>query len=134
MRAIDLPPFAAAITAGVAAIMTSHTIYAGLDPYIPATLSKKILTELLRSDLGYDGLVITDDLEMGAIEREQPLAVAALQALVAGADLLLICHDHAKVHTAYETVVASMEKGILANEQLQKSITRIAEVRRRFAY
>lgn len=134
LRIIDLPPFAAAVAAGVAAIMTSHTIYAGLDPDIPATLSKNILTGLLRNELGYDGLVITDDLEMGAIEREQPLAEAALQALVAGADLLLICHDHAKVHTAYETVVAGMENGILASEQLQRSITRLAEVRRRFAY
>jgi len=133
MRAIDLPPFAAAIAAGVAAIMTSHTIYHGLDPAMPATLSPKILAGLLRDELGYDGLVITDDLEMGAIEREQPLAEAALQALVAGADLLLICHDHAKVHSAFEMVVTGLEKGILTNTQLQKSINRIAAVRSRFA-
>jgi beta-N-acetylhexosaminidase len=133
LRAIDLPPFAAAIAAGVAAIMTSHTIYHSLDPAMPATLSPKILTGLLRNELGYDGLIITDDLEMGAIEREQPLSAAALQALTAGADLLLICHDHAKVHSAFEAVVVGLEKGILTSAQLQKSITRIAEVRRRFA-
>jgi len=132
LRAIDLPPFAAAITAGVAAIMTSHTIYDDLDPEMPATLSKKILTGLLRTDLGYDGLVITDDLEMGAIEREQPLADAALQSLQAGADLLLICHDHAKVRKTYHTVVASVAKGILPGNRLRKSIARIAEIRRRF--
>jgi beta-N-acetylhexosaminidase len=133
LRAIDLPPFAAAIAAGVAAIMTSHTIYHDLDPAMPATLSPKILTGLLRNELGYDGLVITDDLEMGAIEREQPLSEAAQQALVAGADLLLICHDHEKVHSAVETVVESLGNGILTIARLRKSISRIAEVRRRFA-
>ena len=133
LRAIDLPPFGAAIAAGVAAIMTSHTIYHELDPVMPATLSPQIITELLRNELGYDGLVITDDLEMGAIEREQPLSEAALQTLVAGADMLLICHDHAKVQSAFETVVAGLEKGKLTSMQLQKSISRIAEVRRRFA-
>ena len=132
LRAIDLPPFAAAITAGVAAIMTSHTIYDNLDSEMPATLSKKILTGLLRTDLGYDGLIITDDLEMGAIEREQPLAEAALQSLKAGADLLLICHDHAKVRKTYRAVVDSVAQGILPGNRLRKSTARISEVRRRF--
>jgi beta-N-acetylhexosaminidase len=133
LRAIDLPPFAAAITAGVAAIMTSHTIYDGLDPEMPATLSRKILSGVLRTDLGYNGLIITDDLEMGAIEREQPLAEAALQSLQAGADLLLICHDHAKVRKTYRTLVDSVAQGILPDNRIRKSIARIAEVRRRFA-
>jgi beta-N-acetylhexosaminidase len=134
LRAIDLPPFAAAIAAGVAAIMTSHTIYDDLDPEMPATLSKKILTKLLRTDLGYDGLIITDDLEMGAIERQQPLAEAALQSLMAGADLLLICHDHAKVRKTYRTVVDSVAQGILPANRLRKSTARIAEIRRRFTH
>jgi beta-N-acetylhexosaminidase len=112
--------------------MTSHTIYDSLDPEMPATLSKKILTGLLRTDLGYDGLIITDDLEMGAIEREQSLAEAALQSLQAGADLLLICHDHVKVRKTYSTVVDSVTKGILSASRLRKSIDRIAEVRRGF--
>jgi beta-N-acetylhexosaminidase len=132
LRTIDLPPFTAAIAAGVAAIMTSHTIYDDLDPEMPATLSKKILTNLLRTDLGYDGLIITDDLEMGAIEREQPLAEAALQSLQAGADLLLICHDHAKVRKTYRTVVDSVAQGILPANRLRKSTARIAEIRRLF--
>ncbi len=132
LRAIDLPPFTAAIKAGVAAIMTSHTIYDGLDPVMPATLSKTILADLLRTELGYDGLIITDDLEMGAIEREQPLAEAALQSLQAGADLLLICHDHDKVRKTYRTVVDSVTKGILPASRLRKSSARIAEIRQRF--
>ena len=94
IRTQDILPFQQAVAAGVASIMTSHTIYHHLDPGNPATLSRKILTDLLRNELGYDGVIITDDLEMGAIEKEGDLGEAALQAFAAGADLLLICQSH----------------------------------------
>ncbi|HSH13257.1 MAG TPA: beta-N-acetylhexosaminidase, partial [Desulfurivibrionaceae bacterium] len=97
LAAEDLPPFRAAIAAGVAALMTSHTVYPELDPEHPATLSSRILTDLLRDELGYAGLVVTDDLEMGAIENQMPVAKGALLAFQAGADLLLICKEHDKV-------------------------------------
>jgi beta-N-acetylhexosaminidase len=96
----DIVPFQQAIIAGVASIMTSHTIYKHLDQLNPATLSPKILTGLLRNWLGYEGVIITDDLEMGAIEKEGKLESAAVQAFAAGADLLLICHSHEKVINA----------------------------------
>lgn len=132
LAACDLIPFRAAISAGVAAVMTSHTIYPELDPDNPATLSPQILDGLLRKELGYDGLIITDDLEMGAIENEGTVAEAALAALMAGADLLLICHEHAKVISAWEVLRRETGKK-LSQERLTKSLARITRVRQRFA-
>ncbi|OGQ99194.1 MAG: glycoside hydrolase family 3 [Deltaproteobacteria bacterium RIFOXYD12_FULL_55_16] len=132
LRACDLPPFAAAIKAGVAGVMTSHTIYPQLDPDRPATLSPLILEGLLRNELGYDGLVVTDDLEMGAIENEGTVADAALAAFMAGADMLLICHEHPKIIAAYELLSKAVGRDI-SEARLRKSLTRIAGVRERFA-
>lgn len=132
LRACDLPPFAAAIRAEVAGVMTSHTVYPQLDPDRPATLSPVILGELLRDELGYDGLVITDDLEMGAIENEGTVADAALAAFVAGADMLLICHEHLKIIAAYELLGKAVGVGI-PEARVEKSLARIAGVRKRFA-
>lgn len=128
----DLPPFQAAMAAGVAAIMTSHTVYPHLDRDNPATLSPEILEGLLRRDLGYDGLVITDDLEMGAMAQEGSVAAAALAAFLAGADMLLICEDHGKVRAAWEAVAAAVGERI-SPRRLQRSLSRIAAVRVRFA-
>ena len=132
LRACDLPPFAAAIRAGVAGVMTSHTVYPQLDPDQPATLSPRILGGLLRNELGYDGLVVTDDLEMGAIENEGTVADAALAAFAAGADMLLICHEHSKIIAAYE-LLSKAVGGEISEERVRKSLARIGEVRRRFA-
>jgi beta-N-acetylhexosaminidase len=91
-RELDLLPFRKAVGAKVPAIMTAHLLVKEWDSR-PATLSRKILQERLRRDLGFEGLIITDDLEMGAIAQQLPVAQAAREALAAGADLLLICKD-----------------------------------------
>jgi beta-N-acetylhexosaminidase len=132
LRGEDLVPFRAAIRAGVAALMTSHTIYPDLDPDRPATLSPSILTGLLRDELGYDGLLITDDLEMGAIENAMPVAAAALQAFTAGADLLLICHDHAKVRATLALFAEALRDGRLDPARLATAAARIDLVRATF--
>ncbi len=135
LHAVDLVPFKEAITAGVAAIMTSHSTYPGLHPEeqeTPATLSKTILAGLLRLELKFEGLIITDDLEMGAIENEGPLEQAALDALQAGADLLLICHDHDKIIKTFNTITAAYTDGKISPERLAASLNRLAATRRKF--
>ena len=132
LRTCDLLPFAEAIRAGVAGIMTSHTVYPQLDPDRPATLSPLILEGLLRNELGYNGMIITDDLEMGAIENEGTVADAALAAFKAGADMLLICHEHHKIIAAHALLRKAADE-VLSTERVRQSLTRIAEVRRRFA-
>ena len=129
----DLPPFQAAAAAGVAAIMTSHTIYPALDPEHPATLSPAILTELLRRQMGYAGVIVSDDLEMGAISRHHQLAEAALASIQAGADLLLICSNHAQVRATTARLRAALAAGELGSRRLQASLARLAGLRRGYA-
>ncbi len=124
----DLLPFQAAIRAGVAAIMTSHVIYEHIDPHTLATFSAPILTDLLRRDLGYEGLVVTDDLEMGAVENDMGVPEAAVRAVQAGADLLLICHDHAKVREAIARLYQACLSGQVTKERLCQSFLRIKKV------
>ncbi len=131
--AVDLPPFRQAIDTGVASIMTSHTIYQHLDPEQPATLSKRILTGLLRNELEYEGVVITDDLEMGAIELERDLGYASLQAFDAGADLLLICHSHEKVIDAFKKTAGAIEKNPQLQRRMSESLERVGQMRQNFA-
>lgn len=133
LAARDLVPFRQAIKDGVAAVMTSHTIYTGLDPANPATLSPKILTSLLRAKLAYQGVIITDDLEMGAIENERPVARAALGAFEAGADMLLICHEHEKVRAAIDTMTRALERGSITQSRITETRERIDSLRKAFA-
>ncbi|MBU0730289.1 MAG: beta-N-acetylhexosaminidase [Proteobacteria bacterium] len=129
----DFIPFVEAVSAGVAAIMTSHTIYTGLDHQYPATMSEKILTGLLRNTMKFDGVIITDDLEMGAIETNGLVSDASVKAFKAGADLLLICHDHNKVERAYDAMHAKISKGEITDARLQASLKRIQGLSDRFA-
>lgn len=92
-REIDLLPFRRAAAAGVPMVMTAHLLVPQWDAHRPATLSRKILQEKLREEVGFDGVIITDDLEMGAISSSLDVAPAAREALSAGADLLLICNN-----------------------------------------
>ncbi|MDH4320909.1 MAG: beta-N-acetylhexosaminidase [Desulfobulbaceae bacterium] len=129
---IDLAPFRAAAQAGVAAFMTSHTIYSAVDAEHPATLSALILEGILRREIGYDGMVITDDLEMGAIENNGTVAGAAHASFLAGADLLLICHDHAKIRQAHARVLAAVAAGEISAVRLDASRRRIGAVQQRY--
>ena len=129
---IDLLPFRAAAKAGVAAFMTSHTIYSALDAENPATLSPSILEGVLRQEVGYDGLVITDDLEMGAIENDGTVAEAAYTSFMAGADLLLICHDHEKIRHAHAQLLAGVVSGYISAVRLDASRRRISSVQQRY--
>ena len=92
LEAVELPPFRAASRAGVAGVMICHAVYAALDPERPASLSPKVIQEVLRGELGYGGLVISDDLEMGAVVGRMAPDQAAVEAYLAGSDVLLMCH------------------------------------------
>ncbi|MFP3866838.1 MAG: beta-N-acetylhexosaminidase [Desulfobacteraceae bacterium] len=128
-RQQDLFPFRQAVAAGAPVIMSAHVLVPGWDKQ-PATLSRKILTERLRGQLGFQGLIITDDLEMGGITQYCPLAQAAPQALAAGADLLLIC-EHQEAITQAHTALAN-STGL--DMRLRESLQRIQHLKQRFPY
>ena len=124
----DLAPFRGAVETKVAAVMTSHALYVGLDPDLPGTLSKEVVNELLRRCCGYDGLIITDDMEMGAIEKFAEFGDASLMAFQAGADLVLICHDHQKIRRALESLSKAVKSGIIDKTRIADSQRRQAEI------
>ena len=133
LRSTDLVPFAAACAVDVASCMTSHAIYEGLDRQRPGTLSRFILQDILRKEVGYEGLVVTDDLEMGAIEKTDYGVNPALAAFLAGADLMLICRDHAKVRTALGAFAEALLAGVLEMAAVQQALQRQSRVRSRYA-
>lgn len=128
----DIRPFKAAVDAGVAGIMSSHAVYSSLDPENPATLSGKILTGLLRERLGFDGLIITDDLEMGAISLGSGVIEGAVKAFEAGADILLICADQQKVLESLSHLREKLITGDISPDRFRMSLNRIARAKSLF--
>lgn len=108
LRHVELPPFAAA-AGRVPAIMTAHVVFDALDPTVPATLSKRVITELLRGELGYEGCVISDDLEMKAIADHYGSGEAGVRAIDAGCDLLLVCSQVERALEVHEALVKKAE-------------------------
>ncbi|MEW5767095.1 MAG: beta-N-acetylhexosaminidase [bacterium] len=125
----ELHPFREAIKAGVDLVMTSHAVFTALDPTRPATLSGKILTNLLREKMNFKGVIITDDLEMGAI-TEIGVSEAAVMAVKAGADIVLICHGPDKQKAALETLRLAVERGEIPAERIKQSLSRIRRRRK----
>jgi beta-N-acetylhexosaminidase len=120
----ELIPFKEAFRIPVAATMITHVQYPAWDLRLPASLSRQVITHLLRLALGYDGFVITDDLEMGAIEKHFEIEEASSLAFQAGADGLLICHDPEKTERAYHHLLRALKKGALPESLLKDSLRR----------
>jgi beta-N-acetylhexosaminidase len=132
---IELFPFKAAIRADFAGIMSAHVTFPAIDPTsgLASTLSRPVLTGLLRDELGYNGLIATDSLEMGALaSKGYPPPVAAVLAFTAGADLLLFNRDHVMHQEAFANLVQSVRKGKVSLEQLDVSVSRIMEAKAKF--
>jgi beta-N-acetylhexosaminidase len=132
LQKIELPPFQHAIRHGLASMMTAHVLYPALDADRPATLSPTIVTGLLRRQLGFTGLVLTDDLEMRAILDHYGIAEAAVQSVHAGADILLICKEPEREVAAMEGVYAAVKDGTIPESRIEESVARIRQVKERF--
>lgn len=124
MAASDLLPFSAAISRGVAGIMLAHIVYTDIDPHWPGSLSPAIARTLLRHRMGYRGLVITDDLDMGAIDGHFDVATVIGQVLAADIDMALICHPGLKIETAFEELLKGLHDKAL-RLRCQASVGRI---------
>jgi len=127
LRRIELPPFQAAIRAGVKMIMTAHIALPSLTEggNVPATLSRAILTGLLRRQLKYDGIIVTDALDMHALDQGPGLAAEAMAAIDAGADLVLFNHDLSKLENAFPVIVQAARRGFLSTSEIQAASRRI---------
>lgn len=130
LEARELVPFAAAAKTDLAAIMTAHVVYPALDGDAPATFSRPVLQELLREQLGFRGVIVSDDLEMGAVERSIP--EAAVAAVAAGCDQVLICSQPAAAEAAFEALVEATRSGRLDPARLSDAAQRVEAVRARW--
>ncbi len=119
---VELPPFAAAIGAGVDAVMSAHLQIPALDAHLPATLSHRVLSALLRRRMSFEGLIVTDALIMGALTRHFDPAVVAVKAVLAGADILLMPPEP---RLAIRAVVQAVEAGQIAEHRIRASVWRI---------
>ncbi|MGF1472158.1 MAG: beta-N-acetylhexosaminidase [Rubrobacteraceae bacterium] len=128
----DLPPFRAAVEAGVPMVMVGHLIYPAIDPNRPASLSPAAI-RLLREELGFDGVVATDDLSMDGASGGGSPADAAVASVKAGADLLIISSPAQDQAAAYEAIVSAVESGEIKGEQIEHSVERVVGVKRNYA-
>ena len=125
---VELVPFAAAAHAGLASVMTAHVVFEAFDS-LPATLSPKAL-RLLRDQVGFQGCCISDDLEMKAIADTVGVVDAAVRAVAAGVDCLLVCHTLALQHAAIDALVAAVRSGTLSHDRLAEAAGRVARLQR----
>ncbi len=129
---VELRPFRAAIAAQVATIMTAHVLAREIDDRLPATLSPRLVRDVLRGELGFAGVVVSDDLEMQAIAKRWRSGPAAALALEAGCDLLLVCKSADAQAEAHEAIVKAVEQGVLSRTALEDVATRVRRLKERF--
>lgn len=107
------------------AIMVSHAMYPQIDPDHPSSLSKAIITDWLRKDMGYNGVVVTDDMDMGALAKHYTFGDMAVQSILAGSDILLVCHEYEHMQEAYNGLMKAVKDGSISKERLDESVKRI---------
>ncbi len=140
LEAIDLLPFRAAIAADVDIVMTSHILYPALDPEHPATLSAVILQDLLRSALGFDGVILSDSMNMGAMRKHYAPDEAAVRAVLAGVDVLMLAEEHYDHNAAtylekqllcVEGVIDAVRQGRIRQHRIDDAVRRVLALKAR---
>jgi beta-N-acetylhexosaminidase len=129
LESIELPPFRAAIAAGVASVMTAHVVFEALDPEVPATMSARAVDGLLRRDLGFGGVIFSDDLEMKAIADRMDFGEACVRAIEAGCDCLLVCHEIERQRAGISAIAEAIRSGRLSRARIALSHARLDALR-----
>lgn len=132
LEELELTPFIEAIREGVDGIMVAHILFPKLDEEFPSTLSEKIISQLLRKRLGYEGLIFSDDMTMGAIMKNYSIEDAASRFLKAGGDILLICHGYENHIKVFEQIKEEVKKGNLSEGEIDEKLYRIIGIKNRY--
>lgn len=130
LEQIEIPPFRAASGAGIASFMTAHVVCEALDAGVPATLSRAICASLLRAEIGFEGVLFSDDLEMAAVAARYSIEDSAVEAIWAGCDALLICKSEDLADRAHEALVKKAEKESKFRDRCVEAATRCLKIRR----
>ncbi len=134
LERIDLLPFRAAIEAGVDMVMTSHILYPAIDAESPATLSRSIVTDLLRNEMGFTGVVLSDSMNMGAIRKSYDPTEAAVKAILAGVDMIMLAEEHydhvasrylEKQRVMIRGIVEAAHRGEVPESRIDEAVSRI---------
>lgn len=133
LEAFELLPFAAAIDKGASMVMVAHLLIASID-HRPSSLSPVLVDGLLRGKMGYQGVVITDDLTMGAIVEHYSLSEAAIMAIEAGCDLLPVCHGTDRLRETQAALVEAWRSGRLTEERIEQSVLRILQLKQKWLF
>ena len=111
-------------------IMIGHLKYDALDTVNSASLSPAVMTDLLRNELGFSGVVITDDLEMGAIKNHVDLATLGVKMIQAGGDIALVCHNYDSQQIVYNSILNAVKRGEISESRIDESVRRILKLKR----
>jgi beta-N-acetylhexosaminidase len=132
LQTTDVVPFAAAMDCGVAGMMLSHILYPRLDPEWPASRSAKIARDWLRDRMGYKGIILTDDLDMGAIKQHYDLETVVSQILSADIDMALICHKGPDIETAFEHILSLQNSSPEIKNSGKSAVARILNLKAKY--
>lgn len=132
LREFELVPFARAIENGADAVMVAHILFPQIDPDNPSTLSKTIITDILKGEMGFEGVVITDDMTMGAIVENYSIGDAVVKSILAGSDLILVCHGYENELQAIDAIRGAVEKGIISEDRIDESVYKVLKLKKKY--
>jgi beta-N-acetylhexosaminidase len=133
LKELELIPFEHAINDGADVVMVAHILLPELDKINPASMSKAVITDLLRKQLSFTGVIITDDMTMGAIIEHFDIGKAAVESVKAGSDIILVGHDYNNIVKITSSLKTAVENGEISDQRLNESIERIIQLKRKYS-
>ena len=132
LKSVEFVPFKKSIEEKVPAIMVSHILMPQIDANNPASMSKTIITDILRKDLKFHGLIVTDDMTMGAVTNDLDITTACINAINAGADLLLVCHGYDNEINVINAIKDAVNNGIISIDTINRSVYKILSLKENY--
>lgn len=132
LRELELIPFKGAIEHGADVVMVAHILLPEIDKIFPSSMSKQIITKILREELDYDGVVMTDDMTMKAITNNYKMGEAAVESVKAGSDIILVAHDYTEVLTTINALKTAVKEGEISEERIDESVSRIIQLKLKY--
>ncbi|WP_261304728.1 beta-N-acetylhexosaminidase [Paenibacillus andongensis] len=132
LRKLELVPFAEAIKHQADAVMVAHILLPKVDAQNPASMSKKMMTDLLRKEMGFEGLIMTDDMTMGAIIKNYDLGEAAVKSVLAGANIVMVGHEYEKVVTVINALRKAVQSGQIPMETIDQSVRQVTKLKQKY--
>jgi len=132
LNSLELIPFSEAIKSGTDMVMVAHILLPKIDPNNPASFSKTLITDVLRNNLNFKGVIITDDMTMGAIVKNYDIGEAAVKSLNAGTDIILVCHDFVKETAVLKAIKSAIVMGNISQQSLDEKVYRILKLKKKY--